>query len=70
MKILMFLILFLFIGGFFIISNENIPLNNAENIGLFFELYAGWFDNLLDNGKSISGYFVKMEWLPETGVEE
>jgi len=60
----MFIIMFLLIGGFFIISNENIALNNSENIGLFFKEYAAWIDDLLGNGRVVSGYVVKMEWLP------
>ena len=32
MKTLMLLIFFLLLGGFFIISNENIKLDNAENV--------------------------------------
>ena len=32
MKTLMFVILFLLIGAFFIISNENIKLDSKENV--------------------------------------
>ena len=67
MKILMFIVLFLLIGAFFIISNENIRLNNEENVNYFFKEYGKWFDNLVGNGKIVSGYLVKMEWLPEEG---
>ena len=64
----MFLIMFLLIGAFFIISNENIKLNSSKNIGEFFSLYGGWVDNLAGNGKTVLGYVVKMEWLPNKGV--
>ena len=70
MKILMFVILFLLIGAFFIISNENIKMNSSENVYHFFDLYGHWFDKLLDNGKIFSGYLVKMEWLPGDGLGE
>lgn len=67
MKVLIFVIVFLLIGGFFIISNKNIALNGSENVGLFFREYASWIDALAGNGKVVSGYVVKMEWLPGEG---
>ena len=65
MKTLMFLIFFLLIGAFFIISEQNIHLNSGENINTFFETYFSWLDGLTTNGKTVSGYVVKMQWLPE-----
>lgn len=67
MKILMFLIFFLLVGAFFIISNENIKLNSKENVGIFFKSYSQWIDGLADNSKGLAGYVVKMEWLPGEG---
>jgi len=68
MKTFMFIIMFLLIGAFFIISNEGIQLNSEENIGTFFQLYGQWVDSLVGNGKTVLGYVVKMEWLPNEGV--
>lgn len=65
MKILMFVLLFLFMGAFFIISNENIKVNTKENFNYFLKEYGGWADSLLGNGKTVVGYVAKMEWLPE-----
>lgn len=65
MKTFVFIVFLLLLGAFFIISNENIKLNSKENILLFFDSYLSWLDKLLDNGKTVSGYVVKMEWLPE-----
>ena len=65
MKTLMFVILFLLVGAFFIISNENIKLNSKENLGLFFDKYGAWADGLFGNGKTVVGYVAKMEWLPD-----
>ena len=67
MKTFMFLIMFLLIGAFFIISNENIRLNNSENVDYFFKEYGLWFDSLFSNGKVVVGYVAKMEWLPDEG---
>lgn len=60
--------MFLCVGGFFIISNENIKLNNSENVGLFFEKYSCWMDKLFSNGGVVVGYVSKMEWLPENNL--
>jgi hypothetical protein len=64
MKLLMLFVMFLFIGAFFIISNENIKMNSKENINLFFDKYFSWIDQLGANSKTVVGYVVKMDWLP------
>ena len=61
----MFIIFFLFLGAFFIISEQNIKLNGIKNIEIFFDYYLSWIYGLIDNGKTVSGYIVKREWLPE-----
>lgn len=67
MKLLIFIIFLLLVGAFFIISNENIKLNSGQNVDKFISSYAQWIDKLLINGKTVSGYVVRMEWLPEEG---
>lgn len=67
MKLLMFLIFFLLIGAFFIISNENIRMNSQENVDRFFNLYGEWIDSLTSNSQVVVGHVVKMEWLPNEG---
>ena len=68
MKVLMLLIMFLMVGGFFIISNENLSLRDDGDVDKFFELYGSWMDGLIDNGGGVMGHVVKMEWLPEHEV--
>lgn len=67
MKIAMFIVMFLMIGAFFIVSNENIKLNNKENVKLVLDKYTHWLDRLGANAGTVSGYVLKMEWLPENG---
>lgn len=57
--------MFLLIGAFFIISEGNIYLGNSEERVQFFDLYGHWFDGLIDNAGTVSGYVVQMDWLPE-----
>ncbi len=68
MKTFMFIIMFLLIGAFFIISNEEIKLDSQKNVGVFFQLYGRWIDSLVNNGRTVLGYVVKMEWLPDEEV--
>jgi len=70
MKFIMFIILFLLIGAFFIISNENIKLNSKENFNLFLKKYGDWGGSLFGNGKTVIGYVAKMEWLPEQNLTD
>lgn len=70
MKFIMFVIIFLLIGAFFIISNENIKLNSKENFNLFLKEYGKWGDSLFGNGKTVIGYVAKMEWLPDENLTE
>ncbi len=65
MKFLMFVIIFLLLGGFFIISEQRIQLNNKQNIDYFFDSYSKWFDSLFRNANSMAGYVIRMEWLPK-----
>ena len=67
MKFLIFIVMFLLIGAFFIISEKNLHLNNKENLNSFFNAYGKWIDGLIGNSKVVSGYVVKMDWLPGEG---
>jgi len=61
----MFLVFFLLIGAFFIISENNIQLNSTYNIQVFFNIFFSWIDGLSSNAKTVSGYVTGMDWLPE-----
>ena len=67
MKVFLFVMIFFLLAGFFIISNENIKLNNSDNVISFLGKYFSWLGELTESGKGIVGYFAKMEWLPESG---
>lgn len=68
MKTLMLAVMFLLIGAFFVISENHLALKENENIGKFFGLYNGWLSQVLDNAKGVTGYIVKMDWLPNQEV--
>jgi len=64
MKIAIFVMMFFFIGAFFIISNNNLHLGDSEQRGQFFEDYFNWFAKVFGNVKTATGYVVDMNWLP------
>lgn len=64
MKILILLMMFLLIGAFFIISQENLALKEKENIDKFVGDYYEWIGSIIDNTGSLTGYIIKMKWLP------
>lgn len=64
MKVILFLLVFFTIGALFIISNNNIPLNNSENITQLSETYLNWLDKIFSNTQDITGEVIGLEWLP------
>lgn len=65
MKIMLFILIFLLIGAFFIISENKLALIKQENRKEFGNLYYSWFWHLFDNSKNLVGYVIKLDWLPE-----
>ena len=70
MKIAIVIVMFLLIGAFFIISQENLALNSSENIGEFAQSYASWLGKIVDNTGDLTGYVLKLEWLPDQQTGE
>ncbi len=64
MKIAILILMFLFIGAFFIISQNNLIMLEKENITKFTLLYKTWLSSTLTNVGDISGHVIKMDWLP------
>jgi len=64
MRIIFFLLVFLLLGAFFIISNNNLHLKDSEEFKKFGDIYYSWLSGLFDNFKSLTSYVVKSEWLP------
>jgi hypothetical protein len=66
MRIYLFIILFLLVGAFFIVSNNNLHLNESKDMSKFVSLYYSWLGGLFNNVKGMSAYVVKSEWLPNS----
>ncbi|MFA5992512.1 MAG: hypothetical protein WC796_02280 [Candidatus Pacearchaeota archaeon] len=65
MKILIFVLIFLLVSAFLIISNNELALRNSENLSKFTSLYGIWLKDLGDNSVKFTGYVAKMDWLPK-----
>ncbi len=65
MKLITFIVMFLLIGAFFIISENKLALRDSENREKFADLYVSWTNRIFDNSKTMGGYVVKLDWLPE-----
>jgi len=57
--------MFLFIGAFFIISENNLALNKTGNVDRVLGIYYLWISHLFDNARVMTGDVVRMNWLPE-----
>ena len=69
MKIAILVMIFLLLGAFFIVSQNNLPLNNSENFDKFVSDYTGWLGNFAGDVTRLGGFVVKLEWLPEVESE-
>ena len=66
MRVIMTILIFLILGAFFIISNENLALKEKDNFETLKDRYLEWLGNLFDNTKDLTGYVINSDWLPKT----
>ena len=64
MKIYIFLVFFLLVGAFMIVSNNNLHLGQSEDFNVFMDSYYGWFFKIFDNFKTVSSNVIGIDWLP------
>lgn len=61
----MFIVMFLLVGAFFIISNNNLALSQEGNGQKFISMYKAWIFSITDNLLKTTGYMIKLDWLPK-----
>ena len=66
MKSILIVLKLFFLGGLFIISNNELYMGNVEDREIFMNKYTFWVGNLFGQILDVTGYVVKFEWLPET----
>ena len=69
MRITLFVIKFLLLSAFFIVSNQNLALIDGDNRQEFITQYQHWIYVVAGHIGSLTGYIVKVEWLPQTNQE-
>jgi hypothetical protein len=69
MKVVLFIVIFLLMNAFFIISNQNLALKNPDNVSKLFVDYGIWVmkvgNNIYNVGGEVTGNVVKFNWLPK-----
>jgi len=65
MKIYMLIVIFILLGAFYIVSEKNLSLASAQDRIEFGKAYISWYGHLFENAKQISGYIIKLDWLPK-----
>ena len=66
MKIAMLVVIFLLLGAFFIVSQNNLALNSSENVDKFVSSYIDWLASFVGDVTRLGGFVVKLEWLPDS----
>lgn len=61
----MIVVIFLLIGAFFIVSQDNLSMLEKENTLKFLSLYRLWIVRTMGNFGNLTGHIVKLEWLPD-----
>ena len=65
-KILIAAVIFLVIGAFLIIIQNNLDLkNDSEDRVSFVKKFSGWLFNVGKNVKDLTGQATQQEWLPQ-----
>ena len=65
MRIRLFILIFLFLSAFLIISNSNLHLKNANEARNFGNLYYSWLLGLAGNTVKTTAYVIGFNWLPD-----
>ena len=64
-KIALIITIFLIVGGYLIIKNNDYDLKeNPEDRTSFVKDFTGWLTNLGSNLKEVTGEATKQDWLP------
>lgn len=70
MKTLVFVVLFLLMGAFFIISNNNLALAEGDNAVIFLKTYSSWGSDTIINLATTGSYLLNLDWMPANVVKE
>lgn len=66
MKFLLVIMIIILLNAFFIVSNNNLKLDNSENVKELGVIYLNWINKITDNAREITGSVAKLDWAPES----
>jgi len=65
-KLLVFAVVFLLIGAFFIVSQQKLDLKEKQGQVTFLKSFGNWIGNIGKNTLKITANIIKLDWLPDT----
>ena len=65
MRTVLFIIKFLLLGAFFIISNQGLALIDDGQRDMFVNQYQNWISQVFNQVGVLTGYVVNIKWLPD-----
>ena len=69
MKIYILITMLLVIAALFIVSERNVNLKTSEGRLELGKVYVGWMSQVLINARTVSGYVIKLDWLPKNSTD-
>lgn len=57
--------MFLILGSLIIINNNDLNIYNKEDSKEFSKIFFNWVDGVYKNVQTMTGNFVKLNWVPE-----
>jgi|TARA_B100002003_G_C14051625_1_gene506435 hypothetical protein len=69
-KLFLFIVIFLIIGGYLIVRNNDIDLEEEEGRKTFLKGFTGWVFKVGRSTKNVVGYATKQEWLPDEEINQ
>jgi len=64
-KIYLLIILFLVVGAYFTVRNNNIDMEDEDDRKRFLVSFTGWLLKVGRSTKNVASYAAEQEWLPE-----
>jgi len=64
MRVLVFVLVFLLLGAFYIVTSHNLSLKNPASFETILVKYLEWFPKIAENIVSITGHAIKLKWMP------
>jgi len=65
----LFVLVFLLVGVYLIVTNYDIDLGTSSGTKTFFKEFARWLFGVGESGVDVVGYAAQQDWLPDSPLE-